>query len=144
MKLCPTRISSSPSTSSSTASGTPSPPCAPPKIDRRLPMDVVPVCRLAVPEVTEYTEPGRGLALAGEPPPSAGIDLASSGFEDIMAIMSCERCDVSRVRHWCHAASFSNSSRLPGKGAPALMFFKQVYYKYFSTFPCALRWVIVP
>lgn len=49
------------------------------------------MCRLADPEVAEYEEPGRGLVLRGGLPPSAGIDLASSGFEDIMATMSCDR-----------------------------------------------------
>ena len=96
-------------------------------MDSRLPIEVAPACRLDDEDVTEYSEPGRGLPLGGELPPSAGTDLASSGFKDIMATMSCERWDVSRVRHWFHAASLSKSSRLPGKGAPALIFFRQVY-----------------
>jgi hypothetical protein len=41
--------------------------------------------------------------------------------------MSWERWDVSRVFQKLHAASLSKSSRHPGKGSLAAIFFKHVY-----------------
>jgi hypothetical protein len=56
--------------SSSAVSGTVSSPATaresswgPPKMDSRLPIEVAPVCRLDDADVTEYSEPGRGLPL---------------------------------------------------------------------------------
>jgi len=58
---------------------------------------------------------------------SLGVDLASSGLNWTRMTISCDRWDVSRVFQYCHAASVSKSSRQPGNGSLAAMFFRHVY-----------------
>jgi len=76
-------------------------------------------------DVAEYSEPG--LARVADCPPSERLDLASSGLYCTIMTISWERCDCSVVFQARKAASSGKSSRRPGKGRPARIFFKHPY-----------------
>src|ERR1700722_712584 len=74
----------------------------------------------------EYADIGRVFEVWKLGTVSDPANFASSGFVFSICTMSWERSDVSRVRQCSHALSLSKSSRRPGNGAPALMFFRHV------------------